>query len=124
MPPASRLLLDHRGSRALRSLGSFSLMNSQEAGTYLLDCLPSYFGYLTDPEDFPEVLHVAMGDLRRYYMAEVRGHPDMVGTYWSAVEQLASDNDEAVRNAVLPTRTLRRSACDSPKASGRRANRQ
>ena len=46
------------------------------------------------------MLHVAMGDLGRYYMLEARSNPDRARTYWLAVERLAGDGDEAVRNAV------------------------
>jgi hypothetical protein len=46
-----------------------------------LDRLPGYGGYLTFPEEGHALLHPAMGDLGRYYMAEVRRHPDMRRTY-------------------------------------------
>lgn len=75
-------------------------MNTEEAGAYLLGSLPGYADYLTLPDEFPELLHTAMGDLGRYYMADVRENPDLVATYWSVVERLARDGDEAVTNAV------------------------
>jgi hypothetical protein len=76
------------------------LIVPQEAITYLLDRLPGYDGYPTFPEEGQALLHPAMGDLGRYYMAEVRPRPALARTYWSAVERLASEGDEAVRNAV------------------------
>lgn len=89
-----------RQASAARNRVASRPIDPQEAIAYLLDRLPGYDGYLTFPDECHALLHLAMGDLGRYYMAEVRRHPDLLRTYWSAVERLASEGDEPVRNAV------------------------
>src|SRR6202042_3618621 len=75
-------------------------MDPAQALDYLIAELPGFKDYLAFPDESDPHLHPAMGDLGRYYMTQFRRHQWLAHTYWAAVERLATNGDETVRNAV------------------------
>ena len=57
------------------------------------------------------LIHVVMGDLARFYMAEANDvHTDVSARFWRVVEELAADGDQAVEScggARVPNRMVR-----------------
>jgi hypothetical protein len=46
------------------------------------------------------LVHVVMGDLGRFYMANARHDQELAGRFWRVIDELASHGDEGVENAV------------------------
>jgi hypothetical protein len=89
--------VDQPGSHRIATVRG---IDPQKAIAYLVQRMPEYEEFLTFPDEAAALLHPSMGDLGRYYMAQVRGDPELTETYWSTVERLASEGDSAVVNAV------------------------
>jgi hypothetical protein len=83
-----------------------SAITRKKAVDLLLDELPEFAPYYQDSDGRPTepgdelLIHVVMGDLARFYMENALADPDLQQRYWSAVERLAVDGDQAVENAV------------------------
>jgi hypothetical protein len=78
-------------------------MNPDEASHYLVNCLPE-FGpvlaqHLTD-NDGELLIHLLMSDFGRFYTQHALSVPKLAARYWAAVETLAAEGDEDVKNAV------------------------
>lgn len=81
-------------------------MNRDDAVTRLLEVLPEFRPCYEDSDAIPVhlgdelLIHVLMGDLARFYMAHGVDNPELAARYWRVVEELATQGDQAVQNAV------------------------
>ncbi len=81
-------------------------MNREAAVAHLLQALPEFVSYYEDSLAAPTepgdqlLIHVVMGDLARFYMENAINDQELARRYWSVVEDLAANGDQAVENAV------------------------
>lgn len=78
-------------------------MTGGEALDLILARFPGFREHLDEvafDDDGPLLLHVVMGDLGRYYMAEVRRHQESRTRFWAMVEDLAASDGNYVSEAV------------------------
>lgn len=72
----------------------------------LLEELPEFSSSYEESDGRPAeagdelLIHVGMGDLARFYMERGTHDPELAARYWRVVEELATEGDQAVENAV------------------------
>jgi hypothetical protein len=81
-------------------------MTREQAVHRLLDELPEFSPFYEESDGRPTeagdelLIHVVMGDLARFYMERGAHDPELAARYWRVVEELATEGDQAVENAV------------------------
>jgi hypothetical protein len=81
-------------------------MTREQAVQRLLEELPEFSPFYEESDGRPTeagdelLIHVVMGDLARFYMERAAHDPELAARYWRVVEELATEGDQAVENAV------------------------
>jgi hypothetical protein len=97
------------GCAATHRIGSTALLlnvTPEQAVGRLLEVLPEFGPDFERSDARPSepgdhlLLHVLMSDLARFYMREGRRDDELAARFWRVVEELASQGDEEVENAV------------------------